>query len=156
MASNKIVIKMEAKNLLKKLRELPDQTQDKVIKKSVRKGANTIRQDARTNVPVDTGYMKKKIQVKQAKKTSQAGQFVMIVNVNSPAHHLIELGTKDRKPNKSRVLVFENKNGELIYVKEVKGIKPNPFLGKAYESNKDNVFEIFKSELLNQLKKMGL
>lgn len=156
MASNNVAIKLDAKELLKKLKHLPDQTQDRVIKKAVRKGANSIRQDARQNVPVDTGYMKKKIQVKQARKSSQAGQFVMIVNVNSPAHHLIELGTKDRKPTKSKVLVFENKNGETIYVNEVKGIKPNPFLGRAYESNKNEVFQIFKTELLNQLKKMGL
>ncbi|MDR7130690.1 HK97 gp10 family phage protein [Algoriphagus sp. 4150] len=156
MASNRVTVSLDAKKLLEKLRKLPDETQDKVIKKAVRKGANIIRADARKNVPVDSGYMKKKIQIRQAKKRSLAGQFVMIVNVNSNAHHLIELGTKDREPTKHKFLSFETKDGKIIFVKKVKGIKANPFLGNAYDSNKDNVFKTFIAELDKIIKSLKI
>lgn len=150
----KTAISLDIKKLLGQLKHLPDDIQDKVIKRSVRKGANEIKKDAVSNVPVDTGFMKSRVKVRQARKSSEAGQFVFIVNVKSPAHHLIELGTEDREPTKKRVLVFENKNGEMIYVQQVKGVKANPFLGRSYEANKDKVFDIFRTELIRQLNKL--
>ena len=153
MGSNSVVFKMEAKQLLEKLRKFPDKVQDKVIRSSVRKGANLVKKDAKQNVPVDTGLMKSKIKVKSAKKSSNLGYFVMIVHVDSKAHHLIELGTEDREPTKKGKLKFEI-NGQTVYVKKVKGVKANPFLGKAYTESKDKVMETFKNELNKQINKL--
>lgn len=154
MSSNKIVFQLEAKKLLEKLRKYPDDVQDKVIKKSVRKGANLVKSDAKREAPKDTGLLKSKVTIRQARKKSNLSQFVMIVNVKAPHHHLIELGTDDREPKKGKFLVFENKQGQEIFVKKVKGVKANPFLGRAYEKNKDKVLTVFQEELKKQISKL--
>lgn len=153
MTSNSISLKLDTKDLLRKLRGMPNKVQDKVIKSSVRKGANVVKNDAKQGAPKDTGLMISKIKVRQAKKRSRLGQFVMIVKVESPAHHLIELGTKDRYPTKSGMLKFEI-NGVEVYIKKVKGVTANPFLGRAYEGNREKVMETFKTELNKQISKL--
>ncbi|SIS88589.1 HK97-gp10 family putative phage morphogenesis protein [Belliella pelovolcani] len=145
---------LDAQKLLKKLRKLPEDTQNKVIKKAVRKGANEVKKEARKEAPRDTGYMKKSITVRNARKSSRLGQFIMIVNVKSPAHHLIELGTNDRVPTKKTKLKFESSGGKIIYVKSVKGVKANPFLGRAYQNTSSKVMKTFQDELKNFLNKV--
>ncbi len=150
----KIAISVDTKRLIERLRKLPDDVQDKVIIKSVRDGANVIRNDAKRNAPVDSGFMKSKIKARKANKNSSLGNFVFIVKVDSPAHHLIELGTKERTSNKGRKLKFEGSNGQDIYVDKVAGIKANPFLGKAYENNKESVMEKFRQRILKEISKI--
>ncbi|MBS9525914.1 HK97 gp10 family phage protein [Litoribacter alkaliphilus] len=149
----KLVIDLDTKKLLQKLQKLPTEVQDKVVKKAVRDGAKAIQKEAKRTVPVDTGLMKKSIKVKQAKKKYSEG-FLLIVKVEDKKHHLIELGTKDRKPQKAKKLAFEV-NGKMIYVDKVTGLKPTPYLGTAYEKNKDNVIKQFKATLNNYINKMN-
>lgn len=148
----KMVIDVETKELLRKLAKVPMDMQDKVIKRSIRAGARTIQKEAKTNAPVDSGTMKSKIRVRQAKK-KYSGGFMMLVHVNSPAHHLIELGTKDREPTESKFLVFEGSGGNLIRAKKVKGVKANPFLGRAFDDKKEEVVNKFKATLKRYIDK---
>lgn len=152
----KFKIDIEMQKLLKGLRKLPDDLQEKALKKAVRKGANEVRKEAKNEAPTDSGYMKSSIRVRQARKSSRLGQLVMIVNVKSQAHHLIELGTDDRVPQKSTKLKFEGSGGSIIYVKKVKGVKANPFLGRAYENTKDKVIATFQQDLKNFLNRQKL
>ncbi|ERM82385.1 hypothetical protein P872_18490 [Rhodonellum psychrophilum GCM71 = DSM 17998] len=155
MSSNKINISIDTKKLLEALRKMPDKIQDKVIRAGVRKGANSIKREAKTNAPVDSGLMKNSIKVKPARRSSKAGKFVMIVNVASNAHHLVELGTEDREGKNGKKLKFQSANGNTIYIKKVAGIKANPFLGKAYESKKDEIISEFNKELQKQINKFS-
>ena len=149
----KTTFQLQNKELMKKLQSLPTDIQDKVIVKSVRAGANVIKKDAKKNAPSDTGYMKSRIKAQKARKSSNLGNFVFIVKVDSPVHHLIELGTDDRTSTKGRKLTFTGKNGADIYVYKVAGVKPIPFLGKAYSDNRDKVIEMFQSRLRAELNK---
>lgn len=149
----KVSFKLDDKKLMDKLRKMPDDIQDKVIIKSVRDGANAVKNDAKKNAPIDTGFMKSKIKAVKAKKSSMLGNFVFIVKVDSPAHHLIELGTKERKSDRGRKLKFEGSNGQDIYIEKVAGVKPNPFLGKAYEANRENVVDRFRQRLIKEINK---
>lgn len=150
----KVSVDIDMKELLQKLRKTPDRIQDKVIRAGVRAGAGVVRSEARRNVPVDTGLMKSKVKVQKARISKHAGNFVFVVNVASPAHHLIELGTKDREPIRKSKLHFTLSNGSEIYVDKVKGVQANPFLGKAYEATKEQVVRKFKTKIDTELKKL--
>jgi HK97 gp10 family phage protein len=108
-------IKLDAKDLLKSLKKLPIKVQDKVIHKVVRSSANLIKNDAKKNAPVDTGMMKSKIGTRKASKINRKGGLVYIVNVKSPVHHLIELGTAERKV-KVNILKFKTSSGNIIFI----------------------------------------
>ncbi|WP_215225857.1 HK97-gp10 family putative phage morphogenesis protein [Echinicola shivajiensis] len=151
----KIKVDLDSGLILKKLRKLNQGVEDKVIKKAVRKGANEIKKEAKRNVPVDSGLMKKKIKVKLANRRYYKG-FSLIVNVDSPAHHLVELGTEDRVATNHKLLKFEGSNGQMIYVKKVKGVKANPFLGKAYEAKADDARKAFNEYILKFIKENSL
>ncbi|NHE57957.1 HK97-gp10 family putative phage morphogenesis protein [Cyclobacterium plantarum] len=139
-----ITFNVESTDLLRRLRRLNADVEKQVIRKAVRKGANAIKREAKKNVPVDSGNMKKRIIIRTAKRT---GGTMAFVRVDSPAHHLIELGTEDREPKKAKVLAFMGSSGNMVYVKKVKGVTPNPFLGKAFESKKSNAIDAFNTEL---------
>ena len=145
----KVVMNLEAKQLLQKLKTLPQDVQNKVVKKAIKAGAKTIQKDAKANAPVDRGLLKKSIKIKQAKGRYNKG-FMLIIKSESKHHHLIELGTDDRVPKKGKKLAFEV-NGRMIFVDKVKGLKPFPYLGKAYDKNKDNVVKEFKQSLKNYI-----
>ncbi|WP_200974432.1 HK97-gp10 family putative phage morphogenesis protein [Echinicola sp. 20G] len=148
-------LQMDSRELLRKLKKLNAGVEDKVVKKAVRKGANLIKREAKKNTPVDTGLMKSKVKVKAARGRYFKG-FTLLVKVESPAHHLIELGTEDREPTKHKFLKFEGANGQMIYAKKVKGVKAEPFLGEAYESNKDDAIRAFNDELKRFIQANGL
>lgn len=61
-------------DILKKLNDLPDKLENKIIRSSLRKGANVIRDEARLFAPVGSGDLKKSIVVsgKRGKKGSIA------------------------------------------------------------------------------------
>jgi HK97 gp10 family phage protein len=151
----KLKIDLETKALLSKLKRLPVEMQDKAIKQGVRAGASTVQREAKKNAPVDMGLLKSRVRVKTAKKRYSEG-FLMVVNVKAPHHHLIELGTADREPKNKKKLAFEGPGGKMFYAKKVKGVKANPFLGKAYETKKDEVVKKFRETIdkfINKQKK---
>ena len=60
----------------------------------------------------------------------------------------IHEGTKDpRLSRKGKLLVFENKQGEKVFVRSVKGIRATPFLEKAYDETNERTVAIFGDEL---------
>lgn len=147
-------IDLQAQNLLRKLRRLPTEIQDKVIIKSVRDGANLVKNEARRNAPTDTGQLKSRIKAIKARKSSSLGSFVFLIKGTAPHSHLIELGTDERKSTRGKKLVFTGRNGNDIYVHQVAGVTPVPFLGNAYEAKKDEVLRRFRQRLERELNKI--
>jgi HK97 gp10 family phage protein len=144
---------LDDKALMKKLRNFPERVQAKVLANSVRDGATAVRNDAKKNAPVDKGLMKSKVRIQRGRKNSKLGNLVYIVNVNSPAHHLIELGTKDRTAKGGGKLAFTGADGREIFIEKVSGVKATPFLGQAYENNRENVVNKFKERLAREIKR---
>jgi superfamily II DNA/RNA helicase len=54
---------------------------------------------------------------------------------------------------KGKTLVFQNEAGEKIFVKSVKGIRPNPYLEQAYTENSERVVASFGNELAAAVEK---
>lgn len=144
---------LDDKALMKKLKAAPEKIQGRVVAKSIRDGAAQIRNDAKRNAPVDTGLMKSKVRIQRGRRNSRLGNLVYIVNVNSPAHHLIELGTQERTAS-SGLLKFTNRDGNEIFVERVAGVTANPFLGRAYERNRENVINRFRERLMKEINKL--
>ncbi|MBQ6687780.1 MAG: hypothetical protein IJN02_00945, partial [Bacteroidales bacterium] len=69
--------------------------------------------------------------------------------INEYYGKFIHEGTKDpRTPRKKgRIMVFIGKEGEKVYASSVKGIKPTPYLEKAYSQTSERIVAEFGDNL---------
>jgi len=141
------------KELDNKLRNIEDKLQKKIINSALRKSVAPFVKDAKANAPKDSGSLKKSIKVKIKKRR---GKLTLQVRPFAPHFYLIEVGgDENRTPTKAKVLAFKGKDGNMVFAKSVKPAKPQPFFTKAYNQNKDNMIELFKSELIKQLQNLN-
>lgn len=137
--------------LLKRLTVLADTTTDKDAQKSVskalRKSAQVVQKDAQAIVHVKSGTLKNNIIVAKARKPPQ-GQIEMDVTVRYKAQ-----AYKDNKSNRRKGLVggtYKN-YGPLFYGAFLEfgtvHMPAYPFMAPAWDRNKDQLPEIFKTEL---------
>ena len=138
-------------DLLKRLVILADVTTDKDAQKSItkalRKSMQVVQKDAQSIVHVKSGTLKQNIIVAKARKPPQ-GQIEMDVTVRYKAQ-----AYKDNKSNRRKGLVggtYKN-YGPLFYgaFLEFGTVKmpAYPFMGPAWDRNKDALPDIFKTEL---------
>lgn len=112
--------------------------------------ARKIRDRAKSNVPVGkTRNLRKAIVAKQARKRKDLGPAAYsLVNLfkgatKAPHGHLVEFGTKLRRPKRGKFLAFKDernfglkgwKSGDMVFVRQVRPMRPNPFFRTAIET----------------------
>lgn len=154
----------EAKTLLD---QLPNNMQKRMLLAALRSSAKPMLQSAKSKVPVRSGRLKRQLRIvrfrdRQApksevdiavkpvfEKTKKKGA------INQYYGKFIHEGTANpRVPRKKgKTLVFENASGEKIFVKNVKGIRPTPYLEQAYTENSERVVASFGDELATAVEK---
>lgn len=154
-------IKVEGYEQAKKiLDELPNNMQKRMLLTALRGSAKPMLQSARSKVPVKSGKLTKMLRVVRFKDRNASKSEVSVAvkpifdrtkkkgAINQYYGKFIHEGTADpRKGKKGKFLVFENKQGEKVFVKSVKGIKPKPFLEQAYTENSERTISNFGNEL---------
>lgn len=154
---------VEAKRIMD---ELPNNLQKRILIAALRSSAKPMLSSAKNKVPVKSGKLKKQLKVvryrdRQASRTEVAVAVKPVFErtkkkgaVNEYYGKFIHEGTADpRVSRKGKMLVFENQQGEKIFVKSVKGIKPTPFLEAAYSETGERTVAIFGDELAAAVEK---
>lgn len=148
------------------LDELPNNMQKRMLLAALKGSAKPMLQSAKGKVPIKSGKLKKKLRVVRFKdrKASKSEVSVAVKPVfertkkkgaiNQYYGKFIHEGTADvRKSRKGKMLVFENQQGEKVFVKSVKGIRANPFLEQAYRESNERTVAIFGDELASAVEK---
>ena len=148
----------EAKAILD---ELPNNMQKKMLLAALRFSAKPALDAAKQNVPVRSGALKKQLKIVRFRdRTAPKSEVDVAVKsvfsrskkkkaINEYYGKFIHEGTKDpRTPRKKgRIMVFISKDGEKVYASSVKGIKPTPYLEKAYSQTSERIVAEFGDNL---------
>ena len=148
----------EAKAILD---ELPNNMQKKMLLAALRFSAKPALDAAKQNVPVRSGALKKQLKIVRFRdRTAPKSEVDVAVKsvfsrskkkkaINEYYGKFIHEGTKDpRTPRKKgRIMVFISKEGEKVYASSVKGIKPTPYLEKAYSQTSERIVAEFGDNL---------
>ena len=99
MARSRVQGVAETQRLLRRLMRIDQRIGENVIVKVLRKGANVVAREARANVAVDEGDLKKEIRVAKSRKRKRRSGGLVVVGIRQPAGrhgHLLEFGTGPR------------------------------------------------------------
>lgn len=147
----------QAKDILD---SLPNNMQKSILIAALRQSVKPMLTSARNKVPVKSGKLKKQLRIvrhkdRNASKTEVAVAVKPVFDkskksgaVNQYYGKFIHEGTAERRMSrKGTMLVFENEQGEKVFLKSVKGIKATPFLEMAYSETGERTITLFGDEL---------
>ena len=153
----------EAKDILD---DMPRTMQKSMLRSALKSSAKPFVQGARNRVPVRSGELKRQIKVvsfrdKSAPKTEVDVAVKPVFSktkkkkANQYYGKFIHEGTVDpRYPRKKGgVLVFTTANGDKVFARHVKGIKPRPFIEESYTENQEKVVSGFGDALATSVEK---
>lgn len=154
----------EAKAILD---ELPNNMQKKMLLAALRQSAKPALDAAKQNVPIRSGALKKQLKIVRFRdRTAPKSEVDVAVKsvfsrskkkkaINEYYGKFVHEGTKDpRTPRKEgRIMVFIGKEGEKVYASSVKGIKPTPYLEKAYSQTSERIVTGFGDNLAKAVEK---
>lgn len=156
-----LTIKINGYRQAKEILEgLPNGMQKSILLAALRQSARPMLTSARGKVPVRSGRLKHQLRIVRFRDRNAPKSEVAVVvkpvfdrskksgAVNQYYGKFIHEGTKDpRLSRKGKLLVFENRQGEKVFVRSVKGIRATPFLEKAYGETNERTVAIFGDEL---------
>ena len=148
----------EAKRIMD---QLTNDMQKKILLSALRISTRPMLRSAKQFVPKRTGNLEKKIKVVKFKRVERKTEIAVALKhvfertkkgkINEYYGKFVHEGTADprtpRNSNKKKFLVFENQQGEKVFVKKTKGIRPNPYLEKAYAATEESTIQQFGNAL---------
>jgi len=139
---------------------LPNNMQKSILIAALWQSVKPMLTSARNKVPVRSGKLKKQLRIvrhkdRNASKTEVAVAVKPVFDkskksgkVNQYYGKFIHEGTAERRVSrKDKMLVFENEQGEKVFLKSVKGIRATPFLEMAYSETGERTITIFGDKL---------
>lgn len=139
---------------------LPNGMQKSILLAALRQSARPMLTSARGKVPVRSGKLKRQLRIVRFRERNAPKSEVAVAvkpvfdrskksgAVNQYYGKFIHEGTKEpRLSRKGKLLVFENRQGDKVFVRSVKGIRATPFLEKAYGETNERTVAIFGDEL---------
>lgn len=153
----------EAKRILD---EQPNTMQKRMLAAALRGSAKPMLCSAKGKVPVRSGKLKKQLRIVRFKDRNASKSEVAIAvepvfertkkkgAINEYYGKFIHEGTADpRISKKGKLLVFENERGEKVFARSVKGLRPTPYLERAYTENSERTVALFGDELARAVEK---
>lgn len=153
----------EAKRILD---QLPNTMQKRMLAAALRGSAKPMLRSAKGKVPVRSGRLKKQLRIVRFKNKGAPKSEVAIAvkpvfertkkkgALNEYYGKFIHEVTKDpRTSKKGKLLVFDDPQGCKVFVRSVKGLRPTPFLEKAYTENSERTVAILGDELAASVEK---
>lgn len=137
--------------LQKALNQLPAKLERNVMRSALRQGANVIRDEARSNVPVKTGALKKSIKVSTRARRGQVTATLKAGGKDAFYAHMVEYGTAphDIAVKSKKVLVFED-GGKATRARHP-GISPKPFMRPAVDDKADEAVQAVANQVRKTL-----
>jgi len=145
------------KELMNALEQLPTVAMQKgAIRNALKEAGKPVADDAKTNVPVDSGHLRDSIKVSTSLKKSQRprrqdrSSVTAYVGSSSPLAHLIEFGTTQRILKEPRIVTI---GGRTVQITHTGQVSPRPFLRQAWDSMKRKALEMFADQMREQIYK---
>ena len=145
------------KELMNALEQLPTIAMQKgAIRNALKDAGKPVADDAKTNVPVDSGHLRDSIKVSQSlKKSQRRGRYdrssvTVYVGSSSPLAHLIEFGTTKRVLKEPRIVTI---GGKTVQITHTGQLSPRPFLRQAWDAKKNEVLKRLGDALWRQIAK---
>lgn len=137
------------------LSSLPAKLGKNIMRSALRAGAAVIRDEAKANVPVDQGLLKKSVRVSTSGKGGSLKATVKAGGRKAPHAHLVEYGTRAHK--------IEPKNAEALSISgtpfrsvEHPGARPQPFMRPALDATAPQAIEAIAAQIRKRLTAAGI
>lgn len=149
------------KQIAKKLKALSGKAAGSIARRSGSAGARVIRNEARRQVPEDSGNLKKAINVRVKQFRNKSGfHFYIAVDRGGKAKydgwyaHFIEYGVQPHEIKPSKKAIKLNVSGDVLraYANHP-GIPAQPFMRPAFDSKRNEAVKVIGSKLWDNLKK---
>ncbi|ATQ75087.1 hypothetical protein CR152_11555 [Massilia violaceinigra] len=137
------------------LSTLPAKLEKNVMRSALRAGAVVIREEAKANVPVDQGLLKKSIRVSTGAKRGVLTATVKAGGRMAPHAHLVEYGTRPHKiePTNAEALSI---SGTPFRSVEHPGARPQPFMRPALDATAPQAIEAVAAQVRKRLTAAGI
>ncbi len=140
------------KELKKNLEQLPMKMEKRIVGQALRQGANVFRDEARKNVPVATGRLKKAIQVSSARAGRKLLSMMNVKVSYKKAWYarFVEFGTGPHiiKPKNKEALSI---GGQVVKEVQHPGAVAKPFMRPAFDTKWQKAIDKFKEVVAQKL-----
>ena len=142
-------------DLQKQLSTLAPRLQANVMRSALRAGANVIKEEAKANVPVDSGLLRKGLKVSTRSRRGVVTASVKATGKHSYIARWIEYGTAAHEivAKNGKSLLF---NGKFVDKVMHPGTSPKPFLRPALESKSSSAVVAVGLAIKKRLTTQGL
>ena len=126
-----------------------------IMRSALRAGAVVIRDEAKANVPVDSGLLKKSIRISGGSKGGTVTGSVKVGGRKAPHAHLVEFGTRPHKiePKDAEALAI---NGTPFRSVEHPGARPQPFMRPAFDAKAQQAIAAVADQIRKRLTAEGI
>lgn len=137
------------------LQLLPAKVEKNIMRAALRAGANEFKAEAKVNVPVDDGDLKRSIRVTTRTKSGTVYASVKAGGKKAPHWHFVEFGTKPHKiaPKGAGGLLI---GGHVVGAVNHPGAKPKPFFRPALDSKSGQAITAVGAKIRERLTKEGI
>jgi HK97 gp10 family phage protein len=146
--------------LAKALKELPTKIERNIMRSAMRKGARVIANEAKANVPVDDGDLKRSIRVTTRSQKGEVTATAVAGNKRAFYANWVEFGTVghmiNAKPGK--LLKFTARDGKVIETPRVlhPGARAKPFMRPALDNKADEAVKAVARQVRAKLNERGI
>lgn len=134
------MIVLGIKGLVRDFEAIRDRATSPEARRIFRIAAGKLRDSARRSAPRASGTLRRSIisfasrrRGKRADAAAFARVNVLSGRIKAPHGHLVEFGTKDRRPKRGKFLTFYTRRGGWVRAKVVRGMKPNPYFRRGVD-----------------------
>lgn len=137
------------------LQQLPVKVEKNIMRAALRAGAAVIREEAKANVPVDSGMLKRSLKVTTNTKRGRVTAKLKVGGKLAPHAHLVEFGTKPHKikPKRAGGLTVA---GNVVAEVDHPGAKPHPFMRPAFDSKSTDAVSAVAGKVRERLTAEGI
>jgi HK97 gp10 family phage protein len=143
------------KELQEFLDQLPAKMEANIMRSALRQGANVIKEEAKANVPVESGDLRDSLRVSTRSKRGVVTASVKAGNKKAWYWRFVEFGTAAHK-------IAGKKGGFLsfggLFAKSVQhpGARPKPFMRPALDAKANAAIQAVGDQIRKRLTKQGL
>lgn len=137
------------------LQSLAPKIERNILRSALRAGGNEFKDEAKANVPVKSGALRRSIKVSTKAKGGRVTVSVKAGGKLAPHAMLIEYGTKPHKitPKGAGGLLI---GGNVVAVVHHPGVKPHQFLRPALDSKQGEAVAAVAAQIRKRLTKEGI
>ena len=137
------------------LSTLSAKVEKNIMRSALRAGGAVIRAEAKANVPVAEGALKKSVRISSKAKGGSITVSVKVGGKGAPHAHLVEFGTKPHKiePKDAAALSIAGTPYRSV---EHPGAAPNPFMRPALDAKSAEAIEAVSAQIRKRLTKEGI